>query len=362
MPERNFFDFEKEYLQNLIYNYLSSEDSVTKFLYKDELTKYIISHADLVSVIDLNKKLGRDLSNTLHSFFTNLPIHHYTSINALTSILQSKEIRLSQLKDMNDRFEGLIFLEHLKQYLTDNLCFSKDKISNDKTVSVYIRELKSAVQLSYSMSFSFSSEDNAQWERYAENGSGVCLVSSINKLHKAISCLQSENGKIGPITYNSASCNENRLQAYNVINSIMSSIRQPKECFNKIAEYCALLKDPSFFCEHELRLSFPSDTFENPNISNFLSKHVSNDIKVTELHDLQNTDSKSKNKDQLVIKIDEFYKNDISHEHRSFFGMFFNKIVIGPRANKKEKDLVYKLKEQYSLSDIEIEESTSTLK
>ena len=360
MSESNFFDFEKEYLQNLINNYLSSEDCVTKFLYKDELTKYIVSHADLVNVIDLNRHLRGDLTRELHSFFTNLPIHHYTSIKALTSILQSKEIRLSQLKDMNDRLEGLIFLKHLKQYLTDNLYLFKRTISKDKSVSEYISKLKSAVQLSYSMSFSFAPEDNAQWERYADNGRGVCLVSSIDKLHKAISCIQSEKGKIGPITYNSAFCYENRLQAYNVVDSIMSSIGQPKERFNKIAEFCSLLKDHSFFCEHELRLSFFSDTFEQSNTSKFLKRIVDKDCSNTSLHELHSSDSK--NKVKLAINMDEVYKKNNEHEHSSFFGMFFDKIVIGPRANENEKEQVYKLKEQYSLSDIDVEESTSTLK
>ena len=57
---------------------------------------------------------------------------------------------------------------------------------------------------SFSFSFSLSSDDNSQWERYGDNGSGVCLVSNISLIDPAFGLLKKHSAgspRLSPVEY-----------------------------------------------------------------------------------------------------------------------------------------------------------------
>lgn len=103
-------------------------------------------------------------------------LHHYTSLNALLSILKSQEIWLSSSSDMNDYKESVFYLENLEKEL---LLIIDDK---DKTkFQTFWAKLKCRLENEkpFLMSLSNSNDDISQWDRYADKGRGV--VISFNK-------------------------------------------------------------------------------------------------------------------------------------------------------------------------------------
>lgn len=112
-------------------------------------------------------------------------LYHYTSVSAAKQILQSKHLRFSKLKKMNDVNEA-----HRHIYYSCNICI--DKIN---------KELETYEQISFSIDNSSHQgyNINAMWGHYAEKGNGVCLVFDKDRL---LSLLQPSNRyKYGPIQY-----------------------------------------------------------------------------------------------------------------------------------------------------------------
>ncbi|MEY8518740.1 DUF2971 domain-containing protein [Lachnospiraceae bacterium 29-84] len=100
-------------------------------------------------------------------------LYHYTSIATLHNILKSKQFWLGNTATMNDKKEIKNFIELLQNALRDDV--SADKLSQcDEFFIKVFERIKS--EYPYAMCFSELDDDAAQWERYADNAEGICIV------------------------------------------------------------------------------------------------------------------------------------------------------------------------------------------
>ena len=100
-------------------------------------------------------------------------IYHYTSMEALNSILLSThELWFSDASGMNDKNELTEFLGKLER-ATKRV----DNPEYNEKQKAFFEKVYSAKDDSYPfiMCFSTNRDDAAQWERYADNAKGVCI-------------------------------------------------------------------------------------------------------------------------------------------------------------------------------------------
>lgn len=111
---------------------------------------------------------------------TREKIYHYTDFTALHGILVNNEIWLGNVFDMNDSREMIHFMDLLKLSVVTKTHKSGEV---EKLFENQIRRLRELPL--YSASFSYKGDDAAQWERYGNNGAGVCIGLNTQKLREA---------------------------------------------------------------------------------------------------------------------------------------------------------------------------------
>lgn len=109
-------------------------------------------------------------------------LYHYTSIDVLYSILKNKQLWLGNTATMNDSKENKYFIELLRDKLCDNLCGNKLNRCNEFFKKVFDR-IKD--EYPYAMCFSRLDDDAAQWERYADDAKGVCIIFNTKNVMRA---------------------------------------------------------------------------------------------------------------------------------------------------------------------------------
>ena len=188
----------------------------------------------------------------------HIKLYHYTSMESLYSITKSNSILLSNIQDMNDFSECKLFFDILIKNLR------KKSICSDETIN-YVTDLF-IIKLNDVFTFSFSTEDDdaAQWQRYADNGKGVCLVCDLLDLynfffHKSI------GGFISPVEYVDKntkldSITNRSIDDYEIIFKVLSNIQSQttnilsNDHLIKLILDCSRIKDRSFRNENECRL------------------------------------------------------------------------------------------------------------
>lgn len=109
-------------------------------------------------------------------------LYHYTSTATLHSILKSKQFWLGNTATMNDKKEVKYFFELLQGALRESI--PSDKLSQCDSFfqKVYVRIDN---EYPYAMCFSRLEDDAAQWERYADNAEGVCIIFNTKNIMRA---------------------------------------------------------------------------------------------------------------------------------------------------------------------------------
>lgn len=105
--------------------------------------------------------------------------YHYTSIASLVGILSNRELWLGNTATMNDKLEIVDFLEKLQKAVSEDIDPKKIDECN-----VFFDKLYSRLDNEYPFAFSLStlSDNAAQWERYADDARGVCIVFDTSRL------------------------------------------------------------------------------------------------------------------------------------------------------------------------------------
>ena len=100
-------------------------------------------------------------------------VYHYTSVASLVGILSKREIWLGNTATMNDKLEIVDFIEKLQNAVSVDINPEKIGVCNE-----FFDKLYNRLATEYPFAFSLSTLDDnaAQWERYADDAHGVCIV------------------------------------------------------------------------------------------------------------------------------------------------------------------------------------------
>ena len=106
--------------------------------------------------------------------------YHYTSLEALVAIVQTKRLRASDIRFLNDNLEAL----SLKQHPIPILTKLRDVLPEIDIISKALRELKEEfLESHFVASFTEKSDDLSQWRAYCPPGVGVCIGFASNNLN-----------------------------------------------------------------------------------------------------------------------------------------------------------------------------------
>ena len=175
-------------------------------------------------------------------------IYHYTDFTALQGILVNNEIWLGNVFDMNDSHEMIHFMDLLK---TAVISITQRRNEVENLFENQIRRLREFPI--YTASLSYKRDDAAQWERYGNNGAGVCIGFNTQKLRKAI---QSQV-VLQPVFYVSDVSQHEHVQLisnYIEDNSNLGEWKSIEGIFENAWACASAYKHPSFSSEEEVRL------------------------------------------------------------------------------------------------------------
>ncbi len=103
-------------------------------------------------------------------------LYHYTDYLAFNGILRDRELRVNNVRNMNDTAEMELFMNGIFRAVERRL---EEEHANEKLEK--LRELAKELNrkyfdyAAYAACFSTYRDDASQWERYANRGKGVCL-------------------------------------------------------------------------------------------------------------------------------------------------------------------------------------------
>ncbi len=179
-------------------------------------------------------------------------LHYYCSINALEGIIFKHEIWLRPTNKMNDRLESLFYFNQLY----DKLSRITSPIEEHTCEEIFEEiMLKPYMYYPYAMCFSREEDNAAQWERYADDGSGFCVVFDTLKL---MELLDNTGVMLAAVNYGDVDWDNNHL-----LNMIMEYVRNEasysepwmrRQLIADIMVYASTYKHRSFRTEAESRI------------------------------------------------------------------------------------------------------------
>ena len=265
----------------------------------------------------------------------NIKLCHYTSLDTLKKIIANKNLKFNSLSNMNDSSEGEILFNFLLNLLKNDSRFTgvaeteinriKEKIFNDV------------------FSFSLTSEydDASQWDRYTDRDTGVCLISSIDKIGPLTTVTSQSNPcsfSYGPIHYVNSELNEYDYVLNCQLFATPAATPGVPDILSNLSSNSAFIKCLSFKNEKEFRIAIErtksgSDQLFEQGYADNLCPYV-----------FLNLEKLSK------------YNNN-----KNFFEMLFDEIMIGPQSKIKEENLKRFLA-QNNINNIKVTKSNSKLK
>jgi hypothetical protein len=176
-------------------------------------------------------------------------VYHYTSHRAALSILQRRELWLSNILYLNDSKEfwwvyELYSSAQSRYWIPED---TEQRIGDaakqrDRDVSVCVG------------CFSAHSDDASQWERYADHGQGVAIGFRLSALRKAA---EERGGVASRVFYGAEKCVQGiraALDAEWVRRNVVGESRAGAS--DALARLAAFAKEPSFESEREYRVAF----------------------------------------------------------------------------------------------------------
>lgn len=250
-------------------------------------------------IIQLNKEIQKYIEK-----YGNR-LYHYTSMSSFFSILHSCEIWLSNTGTMNDRKETMYFIEMIQKELE---MYQR----NDFFDKVY-RQIPE--QYKYAFCLSKEEDDAAQWERYADNAKGVCIVFNVEELCR---CLYGYNNLIfNEIFYDVTIADSDYCKLVkNYFETGQIQIYNTEEELIKYLLYAGNLhKHSSFVHECEVRITTMDNTQQYG--AEYALKELNNVVKKV-----------------LILKPDI-----MGHEKGTSFEKLIDEVIVGPRSQQNIKVL-----------------------
>jgi len=281
-----------------------------------------------------------------------ISFYHYTSLNALYSILKNKELWLGNAAAMNDKNEIKEFFKSLKKWLINR---NPDK---EELIKKLLNNATKHIEGKYPfvMSFSTWEDDAAQWERYGDKASGVCIKFNIPKLAELLVDFPMSIDKIYYGADISDLSENDQKEISNVLNSAEDILNQNEEGFNEnmlklLVNFAAKYKNKGFSSECEYRLYTYKWMASNTDIDKLLQY----DSRFQSSVSIDFNFSGNLIKKVMKIKLDKL-NSDISLDD------IIEKIIIGPRSIQSISALKEYIKSLgYSVIHKHIEKSECTL-
>ena len=185
---------------------------------------------------------------------TNQLLYHYTDYSALDGIVNKQELRVNNVLNMNDATEMELFITGIFNAVKKRF----DPKENEKIIQQLnvmrekVRERYFDFSI-YAACFSGFRDDAAQWERYANQGKGVCLCFQKPVLEKMTGGAIS----LRKVYY------QNDLDSHPLVEHVYNLVLESKgendspalrEALHEAWRNCATFKHPSFLSENETRL------------------------------------------------------------------------------------------------------------
>ena len=179
-------------------------------------------------------------------------LHYYCSINALEGIILKHEIWLRPTSKMNDRLESLFYFNQLY----DKLSRITSPIEEHTCEEIFEEiMLKPYMYYPYAMCFSREEYNAAQWERYADDGSGFCVVFDTLKF---MELLDNTGVMLAAVNYGDVNWNNNHLLSmimeYVRNEAFYSESHMREQLIGQIMVYASTYKHRSFRTEAESRI------------------------------------------------------------------------------------------------------------
>jgi hypothetical protein len=206
------------------------------------------------------------------------PLHHYTSITALSSILKSKSFWATNIRYLEDSSESELGLTRVRQVAEEARETSTDI---DVEILTYLIEwldrLRSESASIYVLSLSKDHNKLSQWKGFTTYGQGVCLsIDSVLLVNR----MQAQG-------WTFQNCRYNRISQLTGADAILSRIRREaatnysgieegkKEGFDTVLQNClpdllqvaATIKHDAFVDESEVRFISPMINISDNRVS-----------------------------------------------------------------------------------------------
>lgn len=232
-------------------------------------------------------------------------LYHYTSMNTFLSMLNSRELWLSNTGTMNDKKETIYFIEMIQNEL--KLYQRKD----------FFDKVYEQISEHYRYAFCLSTEkdDAAQWERYADSAKGVCIVFNVEELCK---CLYGYSGfMFNRVFYDETVAEGNYCK---IVKSYFETgqidvYKTEEELIRYLLDTGGLHKHRSFFHECEVRIT-ATDNVRQYGVE-YALKELGNVVKKV-----------------LILKPDVMGQNK-----GTYFEKLIDNVILGPRSQQNIKIL-----------------------
>lgn len=250
-------------------------------------------------IVQLNKQIQKRIDEYGNK------LYHYTSMNTFLSMLNSRELWLTNTGTMNDRKEMVHFIEMIQKELAE---FRRVD---------FFDKVYEHIPSHYKYAFCMSTErdDAAQWERYADSARGVCIAFDVEELCK---CLYG----YGDFMFNKVYYNETITDSdyYKIVKIYFEKgnidIYKSEDELIKYLLYAGNLhKHRSFSHECEVRIT----TMDN-------KRQYGIEYELKELGDVV--------KKVLILRPDV-----MGHDKGTSFEKIIDEVIIGPRSQQNVKIL-----------------------
>lgn len=180
-------------------------------------------------------------------------LYHYTDFLAADGILRGAQLRVNNVLRMNDSAEMRHFMSRLCSAVTEQLKREGYERCVPDVRNLFREELKKEYS-AYAACFSFHRDDAAQWERYGNQGRGVCIA-----FHRKYM----ERMATGPLALQQVFY-QNDMAGHPMVRVFCDLIQSGTELSSENPEIKEVLcdawvcsvsyKHPSFASEYEMRL------------------------------------------------------------------------------------------------------------
>lgn len=181
-------------------------------------------------------------------------IYHYSSVDKLLKIIESKKLYLFNAYNMNDNLE-IYWINHLL-----NEEFQKYD-SNNEIINEVIENYKIANSIPYICCFSYERDLLSQWRAYADDGAGIAIGFDETKFNVEnkipVTGLSWKNSTgLYECIYNEE---EQKKIIHSLIEDCINNTKDGKslqlfELPTKLRMFSMIMKNPAFFEEREIRL------------------------------------------------------------------------------------------------------------